>query len=95
MERMIFVQQQILQKQFQILCRLMDTVFQIIIIGSDEGIAEVPCILSKNVVGHVKTECSQIFDEEHCRCPGIALSKHVDLPKPRNEYCKVMDNLVH
>ena len=82
-------------KQFQILCRLVDTIFQIIVIGPDEGISEVPCIFSKNVVGHIKAKGPQIFDEEHCCCPGISLSKHVDLPKPRNEYRKVMNNLVH
>ena len=57
---MVLVQQQISQKQLQILRRLMDSVFQVIVIGPDEGIAEVPGILRENVVGHIKAESPQI-----------------------------------
>ena len=83
MKRMILIQQQISQKQFQIFCRLMDTVFQIIVVGSNKGVAEVPGILSKNVVGHIKAKRPQILYEEHRRRPGIALRKYVNLPQPR------------
>ena len=60
----------------------MDSVFQIVIICPDKGIAEIPYILSKNVIRHFKTKCPKIFDKENGRCSGISLSKHVYLPQP-------------
>ena len=93
MKRMVLVQQQISQKQLQILRCLMDVVFQVILVGPDEGIAEVPGILRKNVIGHIKAERPKILDEEHRCCSGIALPEYVNLPQPRNENRKVMDDL--
>lgn len=72
-----------------------EAVFQVIIVRPDERIAEVPSILSKNVIGRIKTERSQILDEEYCCRSGVALTKHMNLPKPRNENRKLMDDLIH
>lgn len=73
----------------------MDTIFQIIIVCPDEGIPKIPRILGKNIIRHIKTERAQIFDEKYRRRSGISLSKYMDLPQPRNEHRKVMDEFIH
>ena len=37
----------------------------------------------------------QIFDEKYRRRSGISLSEYMDLPQPRNEHRKVMDDFIH
>jgi hypothetical protein len=44
---MVLPQKEIFQKQLQIFRRLMNAVFQVIVVGSNEGIAEVPGVLCK------------------------------------------------
>ena len=95
MKRMLLVEQQIPQKQLQILRRLMDAVYQVAVVGPDEGIAEVPGMLGEYVVGHIKAQRPQILYEKHRRRPGIALCKHMNLPQPRYEYREVTDDPVH
>ena len=58
----------------------MDAVFQIIIVSPYKGVSEVPCIHGKNVVGHIKSKCSHVLDEEYRCCSCIALSEYVNLP---------------
>ena len=95
MKSMFLVQQQIPQKKFHVLRCFTDAVFQIIIVSPYKGVSEVPCIIGKNVVGHIKSKCSHVLDEEHCCCSGVALSEYVNLQKSRNENRKVMDDLIH
>ena len=42
-----------------------------------------------------QAERTQILDEKHCRRSGVSLSEYVDLPQPRNEQRKVMDDFIH
>lgn len=56
MKWMILVQQEILEKQLKEFRRLMNAIFQVIIICSDKCIPKIPCMLSKNVVCHIKTQ---------------------------------------
>ena len=51
-------QQEIPEKQFQILRRLMDAAFEIVVVGANEGISEIPGVLRKNVVGHIEAYSS-------------------------------------
>ena len=77
----MLIEQQVPQKQLQILRRLMDTVFQVIVIRADKGIAEIPRVLGKNIIRHVKTKRPQVLDKKYRRRSGIALAKHMDLPQ--------------
>ena len=52
-------------------------------------------ILSKNIVRHIKTQSTQIFDKKHRCCSGIALTKYVDLPQSGYKYRKMMYDLIH
>ena len=67
MKRMFFIQQKISQEQLQKLRGLMDAVFYVVIVCPDKGIAEIPCLLSKDIVCYIKTEGAQTLDEENCR----------------------------
>lgn len=74
MKRMVLVQKEIAKEYFKKLRRFMNTVFQVIVVCPDQRIPKIPCILSKNVVRHVKAQRAQILDEEYCRRSGVALS---------------------
>ena len=73
----------------------MDAVFHIIIVCPHKGIPEIPRILSKNIIRHIKAGRTQILDKKHCRRSGVSLSEYMDLPQPRNEQRKVMDDFIH
>ena len=74
MKRIAFIQKEIAKEQFKVLCCFVNAIFQIVIVCPNERITEIPCILGKNVICHVKPQRSQILDEEHCRRSGVALS---------------------
>ena len=73
----------------------MDAISQIVIIGSHEGIAKVPRVFSKDIVGDIKTECAEVFDKKHRRSPGVPLAEHMDLPQSGYKQREVMDDLIH
>ena len=95
MKWMILVQQEILEKQLKEFRRLMNAIFQVIVICSDQCIPKIPCILSKNVICYVKTKRTQILNEEHGRRSGVSLTKYMDLPQSGYEYGKVVDDFIH
>lgn len=45
-----------------------------------EGIAKIPCILSKNIICCIKSKGSQILNKKHSCCAGILFPKYMDLP---------------
>ena len=73
MKRMLLVQQKVPQEQLQKLRRLMNAVFQIVIVCPDEGITEVPGVFCKNIVSHIKAERPKILDEENRCRSGVCL----------------------
>ena len=81
MKRILLSEQKILKEHLQKLCCFMDTVFQIIIVCPDKRIAEIPCVLCKDIVCHVETQGAEVLDEEYSRRSGIAFPKHMDLPQ--------------
>ena len=95
MKRMIFVQQKIAKEQFKVFCRFMNAIFQIIIVCSDQRIPKIPCVLRKNVIRYIKTQCAQILDEKHRRRPGVSFPEYMNLPQSGYEYWKVMNHFIH
>lgn len=70
----------------------MNTVFQVIIVCPNQRITEIPRVLSKDIVCHIKAQRAQIFDEEYRRRSGIALAEDVDLPQSGNEKLITQDS---
>lgn len=54
MQLMPLTQQEISEKQFQILRGFMDTALQVVVVGANERISEILCVLRENVT--IKTE---------------------------------------
>ena len=73
----------------------MDAFLQIGIVCTHQGIAEIPSIIFKDVIGRMETEETQIQDEKHRSCPRVAFSEDVDLPKTRDKKREMMNDLVH
>lgn len=59
MKWMIFIQKKVLKKHFKILRCLMYSIFQVIIICPDQRVTKIPGILSKNIICHIKAQCTQ------------------------------------
>ena len=91
----VFSEQKVSQKQFQIFCCLMDVFLQIRIIGTHKRIAEVPCIMSENIVGCRKSQRPQVLNEENRSSTSISFRKHMNLPQIRYKQRKMMDYLIH
>ena len=70
MKRMILAQKEIAEEYLKKLCRLVNAVFQVIVICPDQRIPKIPRILGKNVVRYIKAQRAQILDEEYRRCSG-------------------------
>ena len=43
----------------------MNTLLQVGVICSDEGVAEVPCVFSENIICNIKAECIIVCDNTH------------------------------
>ena len=82
LKRIVFAEQEIPQKQFEKLGGFMDAFFQIVVVCANHRISKIPSVLRKNVVGHIKAEKLQIFDEKHrhrapvsiCLCKSNSIS---------------------
>ena len=82
MKRILFPKQQILKEQLQEFCCFMNTVFQIVVVCPDKRIAEIPCVLSKDIICYIEAQGTEILDKEYRRRSGIAFSERMDLPQP-------------
>lgn len=72
----------------------MDAPLQILVVGPNHGVAEIPGMFGKGVVGNIVAQGPKILDEKDCGGSGVALSKHMDLPQVRNESGKMPDDFV-
>ena len=84
---------QVLHKLLQKGSRSMNIVLQIVIVRSDERIAEIPRIISEYLIAHIESESLQILDHEHSSRARIALTEWVNLPDTRNELGDMLDCL--
>lgn len=67
-KRMVLVQEKVAEEPLKILRRLVNAIFQVIIIRPDKGIPKIPCVLGKNIIRDVEAQRAQVFDEKHSRC---------------------------
>ena len=60
----------------------MDTLCKIIVICANHGVAEIPSVFFKYVVGRVEAKRPKVQNQENGGGAGIALAENVNLPKP-------------
>lgn len=78
--------QQITEKLFQILCCRMNSILQIIIIGSNQSISEIPGMFFERIIIHFQSECLPIFNNKNSCCSCISLRKRMNLPDIRSKF---------
>ena len=79
-QRMRRAQEQVFQKVFQILCRRMNTLLQVVIIRTHQRVTKIPGMIHKRFVVHIQTKALHIFDDKDCRCACVTFSKGMNLP---------------
>ena len=66
------------QKSLQWFCSGCYSVFQVIVIGSYQGVAEKPRVSLERVILHIESEIAEIFYQEYSGCAGIALTERMN-----------------
>ena len=62
---------------------------QIVVVGTNQGITEIPGMIGKRFVADIKTKRAQVFDCKYCRCAGISLTESVNLPYSGYKICNM------
>ena len=95
LKRMTLIQEKIPQENFKIFCRLINAIFQVIVICPDQRIPKISGMLSKNIICHIEAKSTEVLDKKYRRRSGIALTEHMDLPQSGYEHRKMMNQLIH
>ena len=70
-----------MEERFKVSFSGKNAIRHIIIVSTNQGIAEVPRMVGKGFVADVKAKGAQIFYDENCCCTSIALAEWMNLPK--------------
>lgn len=74
------IKQQIADEHFQKIRCGMNALLQVVIVGTNQCVLEIPGVLLKSVVVHLESEGLHILDQKHRDRPGVTLAEGVDLP---------------
>ena len=90
----MFGKNEIAKERFDIFGGGINTFTQIVVVGTNQSITEIPRMIGKRFVADVEAKRAQIFDCKHCCCTGIPLTKSVNLPNPRYKLSDMRDSIV-
>ena len=88
---MLRAEEQVFKKHFKILARGVNTFLQIVVVGTDKRVAEVPGVRGKHIVVHSKAEGLQIFHDEDRGRARVSLAEGMDLPDTGRKLYHVLD----
>ena len=77
---MLRAEQKVFKESFQKLTCSMNSFLQIVVVGADKRVAEVPGVCGEHVVVHRKAEGLQIFHDEDRGRACVSLAEGMDLP---------------
>ena len=95
LQLVIRAQKEIAEEHLQELCGGVNTLLQIRIVRSDQGVAEVPRILFKGVVVHTEAEGFHIFDHKDGGGTGVSLAEGMDLPNVGGEFRQMLHRRIY
>ena len=64
----------------------MDAFLQVIIISTNQSVAEIPRIFLECVVIYAEAECFHIFYHKYGSSTGVSLAERVNLPNIRSKF---------
>lgn len=85
---------EISEEQIEVFSGGVNPLAHVVVIGANQGIAEIPGMTGKRFVADVEAKRAQVLDGKHCRRAGVALTESVDLPNSRDESGYVRDGIV-
>ena len=88
---MLRAKEQVFKKHFEILARSVNTFLQIVVVGADKRVAEVPGVRGKHIVVHGEAEGLQILHDEDRGRARVSLAEGMDLPNTGRKLCHVLD----
>ena len=94
LKRILLIQQQVPQKDLQVLRRFVNAFFQIVVIRPGQRITEIPGLPGKNIICHFKAQCAEIPDKKDSCLSCIAFSEEMNLSHSGYKDCQTMDNLI-
>ena len=68
----------------------MDAFLQVIVICTNQSVAEIPRIFLECVVVYAKAECFHIFYHKYGSCTVVSLAERVNLPNIRSKSCQML-----
>ena len=69
----MLAKKQIAEESLKVYGRVIDALNGILVVGTNQGISEVPRVLGKHIVAYLETYVTQIENSENGRCAGVAL----------------------
>ncbi|CDD64884.1 uncharacterized protein BN614_00848 [Firmicutes bacterium CAG:341] len=63
---------------------------QVIVISTNQSVAEIPRIFFECVVVYAKAECFHIFYHKYGSSTGVSLAERVNLPNIRSKFCQML-----
>ena len=90
----LFTEQQIAEKAFKIDWGVVDTFYQILVIGPYQSIAEIPGMVGKQVVVNIESRRAEVLYRKDGCGSRIALSKGMNLPNPGNKTGDMRNHLI-
>ena len=88
---MLRAEEQVFKKHFEILARGVNAFLQIVVVGADKRVAEVPGVRGEHIVVHREAESLQILYDENRGRTRVALAEGMDLPDAGRKLCHVLD----
>ena len=88
---MLRAEEQVFKKHFEILARGVNPFLQIVVVGANKRVAEVPGVGGEHIVVHREAEGLQVFHDEDRGRARVSLAEGMDLPDAGRKLCHVLD----